>query len=65
MARKKPPSSMMALKGGSRSKMDNSMASGSFPNVPDPLDFLNDGTNQSQRGDDKMDEIEQMDRNIE
>ena len=56
---------MMALKGGSRNKLDNSMASGSFPNVPDPLDFLNDGTNQSQRGDDKMDEIEQMDRNIE
>ena len=54
---------MNLLKGGKSSKLDSSMASGSFPNVPDPLDFLNEAT--SARGDDKVDDIEQMDRMIE
>lgn len=57
MSKKKPPSSVMA--GAVRSKLDSLAA------TPDPLDFLKDGAAISQKGDDKMDDLEQMDRLIE
>lgn len=50
----------MTLKtGGYKNKLDNSLVSGgNFPNVPDPLDFLNEASSQRGGDDTKLDDIE-------